>query len=271
MRVCDLPRYQTVSLFGSEEVPVDVAFVLDSSSMASDLSLAMRAARGLVNQLRTGDRAALIDVKSTFRIPQPFTPDLDGLVTAVEALRAAGSTAMYDGLYAALREFQRERRKNPETRRQALVLLSDGLDNTSHVTFDDVAELARQLDVTIYTIAPRNSALVPRATALWPSDSVMKGNYAIRALARETGGLPFFPATAGELDAIYGAIGRELVSQYALGYVAPPVGHEAVFRRISVRVVPPAEGTARTRSGYLARRAAGAIRGRDARASTGQQ
>jgi hypothetical protein len=85
------------------------------------------------------------------------------------------------------------------------------------------------------------------------------------------GGLSFFPATAGELNALYGAIGRELISQYALDYVAPPAGHEAVFRRISVRVVPPAEGTARTRSGYLARRIPGAIRGRDARANTEQR
>ena len=239
---------QTLSLFGSEQVPVDVAFVLDtSSSMSLDLPLVKQAARGLVSTLRAADRAAVFEVNETVGNPRPFTDDHDEVIAAVDGLKARGSTAVYDGLYTSLREFQRERRLHPELRRHALVLLSDGLDNASHVTFDDAAELARQLDVTIYTIALRQELL----SLLSPEQR--QANYAMRALARETGGQAFFPAKAAELEAIYASIARELVSQYALGYVASTPGNRGAFKRVSVRLLPPAEGRARTRSGYLAR------------------
>ena len=243
---------QTLSLFGSEQVPVDVALVLDtSSSMGIDLPLVKAAARGLVSRLRVGDRAAVVDVKQTIRLPRPFTDDRGQVFTALDALRARGSTALYDGLYTSLREFERERRQGADLRRQALVLLSDGLDNASHVTFDDVADLARRLDLTIYTIALRGAVA---SAPISQQDVVRKADYAIRALARETGGLAFFPAKAAELEAIYGTIARELVTQYALGYVASTPGNAAAFRRITVRVLPPGKGTARTRSGYAALR-----------------
>ena len=151
---------QAVSLFGNEQVPVDVALVLDtSSSMSLDLRLVKEASRGLVNRLRAGDRAAFVDVKQSIRLPQPFSEDRDQVFAAVDALRARGSTALYDGLYTSLREFERDRRRRSETRRQALVVLSDGLDNSSHVTYDDVAEVARRLDVTIYAIALRSAVV----------------------------------------------------------------------------------------------------------------
>jgi Ca-activated chloride channel family protein len=239
---------QTLSLFGSEQVPVDVAFVLDtSSSMSVDLPLVKQAARGLVSRLRAADRAAVFEVSETVGNSRPFTDDHDQVIAAVEGLKARGSTALYDGLYTSLREFQRERRLHPELRRHALVLLSDGLDNASHVTFDDAAELARQLDVTIYTIALQQQVL----SLLSPEQR--QANYAMRALARETGGQAFFPAKAVELEMIYASIARELVSQYALGYVASTPGDRGAFKRVSVRLLPPAEGRARTRSGYLAR------------------
>jgi Ca-activated chloride channel family protein len=242
---------QTLTLFGSEQVPVDVAFVLDtSSSMGTDLPLVKQAARGLVSKLRAGDRAAVVDVKQTVGMPQPFTEDHDMVAAAVDALSARGSTAVYDGLYTALREFQRERRMHPEVRRKALVLLSDGVDNASHVTFEDAAELARQLDVTIYTIALRPAS---PASSFAQNETVRQADYTMRSLARETGGLAFFPLKAAELEQIYSAIARELVSQYALGYVASSPEKRAAFKRVSVRVLPPAEGRARTRSGYVAR------------------
>jgi VWFA-related protein len=245
---------QTLSLFGAHEVPADVALVLDTSgSMGMDLPRVKRAAQGLVSQLRPDDRAAVVAVKDAIEMPQPLTADHAHVIEALDRLRARGSTAMYDGLYTALRDFERSRRKNPETRRQALVLLSDGFDNSSHMTVDDVSELARRLDVTIYTVTLRNGREALPKRGVDQSDDELNANYAMRSLARDTGGLAFFPMDAGQLEAIYGAIGRELISQYSLGYVPSSSASSQAFRRVSVRVLPPAQGTARTRSGYLAR------------------
>lgn len=251
-----------LALFGSEQVPVDVAIVLDTSgSMVTALPLAKKAADGLVSQLRAGDRAEVVDVKGSVGIPQPLTEELTGVVAAISGMSASGNTAMYDGLYTTLRGFAHERRSEPGVRRQALVLLSDGLDTTSHVGFDDVLLLARQQDVTIYTISLRD----PVSTILSQQrDSIQQAAYAMRALATETGGLAFFPSTAQELEAIYATIARELTSQYALGFVAPPAGSHDTFRHVIVRVLPPARGTARTRSGYVPRSPAMAARSANA-------
>jgi Ca-activated chloride channel homolog len=242
---------QPIALFGSEEVPLDVAFVLDtSSSMKNDLPLVKKAALALVALLRAGDRAAVFEVKTIIGVAAPLTTDRNVITVAVNRLYASGSTSIYDGVEAALRELEHERSASREMRRQALVLLSDGFDSGSEVSFGDVARLARQLDVTIYWVA-LGSATESSSLSPFEPEDVGTFNNALNSLARETGGLAFFPRRADALEGIYASIARELVTQYAVGYVAPDSGPQGVFRHLSVRVVPPAEGMARTRSGYV--------------------
>jgi Ca-activated chloride channel family protein len=239
---------QSVSLFGGEDVPIDVGLALDTSdSMINALPAVKRAARAVVEAFRPGDRGAIIDIKDTIRIPQPLTEDRARLVSAIDALSAKGTTALYDGLYTTLREFERERRQRHEIRRHALVVLSDGVDTTSRLRFDDVTELARTLDVTIYTIALRDASAIEKNER-----PIQRAAWEMRTLASETGGLVFFPTTAAELPRIYDTIARELTSQYALGYVSSTPRLDGAFTRVALKLLPPAQGIARTRSGYLA-------------------
>jgi Ca-activated chloride channel family protein len=247
---------QPLSFFGTGEVPVDVALVIDASaSMGRDLPLVQKAASGLVRTLRASDRGTVVEVKDAVRIPQPLTSDRAQLETTIHNLRASGSTALYDGLYVMLKEFDRARRQNHEVRRQALVLLSDGLDNTSHLPFEDVMELARRVGVNIYVIALRGEAA--RMARANQDNAVLHAEYAMRTVARETGGRAFFPRAASELTAIYNAIGVELASQYELGYVPVTPGATGTFRRVAVRMAGATAGAARTRSGYYATLSAG--------------
>jgi hypothetical protein len=104
--------------------------------------------------------------------------------------------------------------------------------------------------VNIYVIALRGSY---RPAPGLPRDLIAeRASYTMRALAQDAGGRLFLPTTAKELPAIYGAIARELASQYDLGYVSAKPGSDGAFRRIAVRVLPPTSATARTRSGYHA-------------------
>jgi len=240
---------QPLAFFASGDVPVDVALVIDtSSSIGPDLPLVQKAACGLVRTLRAADRAAVVEVKDTVRIPQPLTSNRGQIETTIRALRASGNTALYDGLYIMLREFDRARRESPDIRRQALVLLSDGLDNTSHLLFDDVMQLARRVGVSIYVIALRGQTVPLRRDE--QHESVLRADYAMRTVAHEAGGRAFFPRTAQELPAIYDAIALELASQYELGYVPVAAGADGGFRRVAVRLAT--HGLARTRSGYYA-------------------
>jgi Ca-activated chloride channel family protein len=242
---------QPLAFFASDEVPIDVALVLDTSgSMVLDLPLVQSAATGLVRRLRAVDRAAVVDVKQSARIPQPFTSDRASVETAIHSLSASGETALYDGLYVALKEFQHERKAATDVRRQTLVLLSDGLDNNSHLAFDDVLDLARRIDVNIYVIALRSAlADVPRRQQ---DGTILHADYVLNTLTRESGGRVFVPKSARDLSAIYTAIAQELSSQYELGYLPQRSAIEVGFRRVAVRVRPQTNALARTRSGYYA-------------------
>jgi VWFA-related protein len=242
---------QPVTFFAHTDVPVDVALVIDTSaSMRDDLPIVQAAATGLVRALAPTDRGAVIAVNDLAGFPQSFTAERDKLEGAIKRLTANGSTALYDGLYIVLREFQRERLKTPQIRRQALVLLTDGLDNKSRLSFEDVHEVARRADVNIYVISlPGETAATPRSSR---PGSMMNADYAMVTVAKETGGVIFYPKNVHELPAIYGAIARELASQYELGYMPAKPGGDGAFRRISVRVAPELNARARTRSGYYA-------------------
>ncbi len=244
---------QSLSFFASGQVPVDVMFVLDTSgSMSADMSLVRDSANGLVRALREGDRGAVVAVNTSVAIPQRLTTDHERIAAAINALAPSGTTAIYDALYIALRELARDRRQHSEVRRQVLVLLSDGLDNASHVSADDVADVARGAGVSIYVIALKGANISISGA---PRDlGAARAAYSMRAIARDAGGRIFHPTMATELPAVYGAIARELTSQYDLGYVPTKPGGDGAFRRIAVRVLPPTRAVARTRSGYHAAR-----------------
>jgi Ca-activated chloride channel family protein len=214
------------------------------------LPLVQTAANGLVRQLRACDRGAVVEVKDTAGIPQGFTSDQALISRAIRALTPSGSTALYDGLYIVLREFERERGAAAQVRRQVLVLLSDGLDNKSHISFDEVMDLARRVGVNIYVIALRGEVALMRRIDM--DESMLRAAYSMGAVARETGGRTIFPKSAHELPAIYTAIAHELASQYELGYVPVRPGGDGAFRRVAVRVPPRPNALARTRSGYYA-------------------
>jgi hypothetical protein len=84
---------------------------------------------------------------------------------------------------------------------------------------------------------------------------VRRAMWEMRALTFDTGGRAFVPSTAVELEGIYDAIARELVNQYTMAYVAPAASQKQTLRRISIRLLPSAQGVARTRTSYLANQA----------------
>jgi Ca-activated chloride channel family protein len=241
---------QPVSLFGSDRVPLDVAIVLDTSgSMASLLPLVKHGARDLLARLREGDRATMIEVKRGVEVRRELTRDLASVGSAIDAVGASGTTALYDGLYLSLRQFERERRLHPELRRQALVLFSDGYDTTSHLGFDEIAGVARSADVAVYTITPDYRYVSPLDPGF---DRRRNVGWEMRTLSRDTGGLAFFPAKAEDLKPVYDTIAHDLVNQYAVGYLVPRPDDSRKFRQVAVRLVPPVKGVARTRVGYAA-------------------
>jgi Ca-activated chloride channel family protein len=238
---------QNVSFFAASNVPLDLAILLDTSSSMSDKMATVRqAAIGFASHLRQGDRVAVLGIKDNTRTLHELDGDVQGACEAIRRTSASGSTALYNALYTTVRQMQKVHAADGEVRRQAIVLLTDGDDTTSLVTFDDLLVLAKQAGIAIYTIALRSP--YPQIGLTNQKDS-SESEFAMKSLAQETGARSFFPTDISQLAGVYSLITQELSSQYTLGYTSNNPRRDGAFRRILVRVDEPNMRT-RTRSGY---------------------
>jgi Ca-activated chloride channel family protein len=235
---------QEITQFNRSNLPIALSLLIDSSaSMEQRMENAQEAAIGFAKRIRPQDLAQVVDFDSRVEIKQGFTNNVDQLEHAIRSTSAGGSTALHNAVYISLKELAKVRAKNPdEIRRQAIVVLSDGEDTSSLVSFDEVLDLAKRSETAIYTIG-----LLPRET------SALKGfreaEFVLRQLAQETGGRAFFAKQIEELKDVYGQIADELSSQYSMGYASKNPKRDGAFRRIVVQVDRP-NMTARTKRGY---------------------
>lgn len=247
-------RRQPICLFTREEWPITLVVLIDSSdSMNVVLPVAKAAARRLLGVLGPGDRAQVAQFSRRLTVRQDFTSDRSALDAAVEAIRIDGETALYDALYISLKDLV-ARRKNGELERRALVVLSDGDDTASMITDDQVLDLARQAEVSVYAIGLRQAPEFDR-----PADPLP--TYFLTTLARETGGRAFFPSQLDDLKGTYDRIATELRTLYGVAYVSSNPARDGSWRRIQIRTLRP-NLLVRHRAGYYAPGAARVAHGR---------
>jgi VWFA-related protein len=238
-------RPQKVDLFERANTPLAVSLLIDSStSMIRELPLAQKAASDFVTRLKPGDVAQVVDFDRRVEVLQKFTADRAALERAIYGVSARGSTSMYNAIYIALRELG-ALAKPPagEVRRDVIVVLSDGEDTSSLVTYDHVLDGAKRSQSVIYAIGLGFGAAPVRREAVHP-------DFALRTLAQETGGRLFLARDGTSLSDVYSAIADELASQYVLGYTSTNSSRSG-WRQVSVRIARPSTA-ARTRTGYYA-------------------
>ncbi len=239
---------QDVSYFAATNVPLDLAILLDTSSSMSDkLATVQEAAVGFASHLRSGDRVTVVSVKDSARVLHDLNGDVAGACEAIRKTSASGGTALYNSIYTTIRQMQKVHASDEgEFRRQAIAVLTDGDDTTSLVTFDDLLAVAKQAGIAIYTIALKSHYPTILLGAMKEN---AESDFAMKALAQETGARSFFPTDISQLAGVYSSITQELASQYALGYTSNNSKRDGGFRRIFVRVDEP-NVRARTKSGY---------------------
>ena len=235
---------QELTFFNRTNLPIALSLLIDTSaSMEQRLPIAQEAAVGFARRVRPQDLAQVVDFDSRVEIAQGFTNKAEDLEKAVRATSAGGSTALHNAVYISLKELAKVKAKNTdEIRRQAIVVLSDGEDTSSLVSFEEVLELAKRSETSIYTIG-----LQPR------EQGALKGfreaEYTLKQFALETGGRSFFVQRAEELKDVYGQVAEELSSQYTMGYASKNPRRDGAFRRLVVQVNRP-NVTTRTKRGY---------------------
>ncbi len=236
---------QELTFFNRANLPIALSILLDSSaSMEDKLATAQDAAIGFAKRLRREDSAQVIDFDSRVQIIQAFTSSVPDLENAIRRTNAGGSTSLYNAIYIALKELKKSRAASSEdVRRQAIVVLSDGEDTSSLVSFEEVLELAKRSETAIYAIGIRSREVGQITKGFSEADFVL------RQLSQETGGRVFFARQINELANIYGQIADELSSQYTIGYTSKNPKRDGAYRRLIVRVNQP-NATARTKQGY---------------------
>jgi Ca-activated chloride channel family protein len=237
---------QDLIFYNKTSLPIALSILIDTSaSMESRLPIAQEAAIGFARKLRKQDLAQIVDFDSRVEIASDFTNNVVELERAIRATTAGGSTALHNALYISLKELAKVKAKSQdEVRRQAIVLLSDGEDTSSLVSYEEVLDLAKRSETAIYAIG-----LQPKDAPL--SKGFREAEFVLRQFAQETGGRAFFPARAEELKEVYGQIADELSSQYSIGYASKNGRRDGGWRRIVVQVARP-NAIARTKRGYYA-------------------
>ena len=237
---------QTDLFSKSDDAPVSFTILLDSSGsmgLVGKMDGAREAVRALVQQRLPGDDFSLYVFSSgEVREVVPFTADTRRLLAAVDSLEPHGRTAFYDALAR-----MPDRTLLGRNGSRAILLLTDGIDNASELTRDDLAALLEGVDVPVYPIGLRSPG-VPIAPPPGATPEAMLNLDILAHVARLSGGLLSIVDGAAQLPPAIARIEKDLRTQYLMGFT--PTGAGPVrYRRISLKLSGPARPV-RVRAGY---------------------
>jgi Ca-activated chloride channel family protein len=187
------------------------------------------------------DKAFVVGFDVTPEVTQNFTDNTEALSRGVRALRPGGGTAMYDALYFACRDKLLKEPRNDGPVRRAIILLSDGDDNMSHVTREEAIDMALRAEVIVYTISTNITGGARRT-----------GDKVLERIADATGGRAFFPFQLNDVANAFVEIQAELRSQYALSYNPSDLRTDGRYHTIEILAQNHKGLRVRSRRGYYA-------------------
>ena len=221
---------QTIVSFSSEEAPLSVGLVFDiSGSMGNKLHRARQAAAQFFKTANPEDEFSLVQFNERPEMVVDWTRNTEEIQNRLAFTQAKGRTALLDGLYLAMNLMKKAR--NP---RKAVLVLSDGGDNSSRYTESEIKNLVREADVQVYAMG-----IFEPVSGRQRSAEEMAGPGLLNELAEQTGGRHFPVDNLNELADIAAKIGVELRSQYLLGYVSSNQNKDGKYRRVEVKLVQP--------------------------------
>jgi VWFA-related protein len=224
---------QTITHFASEDIPLEVVAAIDiSGSMGPAMPKVKVAVKEFLGEVPTQDKVTLLGFNDNiFTLTRKATDPAERM-KAVDRLAPWGSTALYDVLLRGVEILGRQ------TGRKTLVVFTDGEDQGSHATINDVERRMQSSDITLYMIAQG------RGVTMEPLRKVME------RLSAPTGGRAIFSDSIDELHTAFADLLDELSNQYLLGYQSTNSRRDDAWRRIKVDVDGHHE--VRARQGYRA-------------------
>lgn len=236
------PASEIRSFHSENDLPLQVGLLVDASNSVRDrFKFEQEAAIEFLNQTVRPkyDKAFVVGFDVTPEVTQDFTDNTEALSHGVRELRPGGGTAMYDALYFACRDkLLKQNQSGPV--RKAIILLSDGDDNQSHVTREESIEMAQRAEVIVYTISTNITGMR------------RSGDKVLERIADATGGRAFFPFQLNDVANAFTEIQDELRSQYALSYKPADFRTDGRFHTIEILAQNKKGLKVRSRHGYYA-------------------
>jgi Ca-activated chloride channel homolog len=221
---------QDVLQFSSEDSPITVGVVFDASgSMGAKLQKSRQAVAQFFKTANPEDEFFLIQFNDRPQLVVPLTSSTEEIQNQLTFTNAKGRTALLDGVYMAMKTMRKAR--NP---RKAILILSDGGDNSSRYTESEVRNAVREADVQVYAIG-----IFEPMSGRGRSPEELSGPGLLQELAEQTGGRHFPVENLNELPDVAAKIGIELRNHYVLGYTPKNQERDGKYRRVKVSLKQP--------------------------------
>ena len=220
---------QKVSYFSKQDSPVSVGLVFDSSgSMANKIRESAEAAAAFFKTANPQDEFFLVEFGEKPKLMMPFTSDSDQIYKKIARFKAFGRTSLIDAIHLALVQM-----KNARNSRKAIVILSDGGDNRSRFTRQEIKSALLESETQMYAMGIFDS--------LKHTPEEKKGPQLLDELAVQSGGRLFTVDRIDDLDTVSATIGTALRNEYLLGYVSSNPSRDGKYRqvKVTVDVLPP--------------------------------
>lgn len=226
--VYDDKEVEDITFFSDDDAPLSIGVVFDLTGSMSGEKV-KRAKDALSHFFETSldkDEYFLITLQSGRAfLTMDRTRDSKAILEKLTFVQTKGNTAFYDGVYLAAEKVQRGTYP-----KRAVLVISDGQDNNSRYTFNDLRKMLKESDVAIYSIGIEESG---------NGSLALEGSGILDEISGVSGGKAFFPTSNAEMDDIFEQIALELRHQYSIGYKPKEFKPDGRWHHIKVKVIPP--------------------------------
>ncbi len=226
-QVFDGKQQQEIRHFSSEDAPVSLGILLDlSGSMVDKLERAKEAVVEFCRTANPQDEFFLISFSDTPRLVVDFTSRVEDIQSTLLTAATKGRTSLLDAIYMGMNKMQQARHA-----KKALLIISDGGDNRSRYTQNEIKSLVREGDVMIYAVGTYDRNFQTAEEQLGPE--------LLSDIAQATGGRAFTLDNPNYLPSVAEHIGMELRNQYVIGYRPEQAPHDGKWHKIRVKMSIP--------------------------------
>jgi VWFA-related protein len=246
---------QKLSVFNHADIPVTMGIVIDDSgSMREKRQAVNAAALTFVNTSNPQDQVFVVNFNDVYYLDTPgdFASNIEDLKSALDKIDSRGGTALYDAVYASLDHVKLGNRD-----KKVLLVITDGEDNASRYSFEELLRYAQKSNAVIYTIGLLGSE-EPGGLFKIHGGSAHRAAKILDKIAEVTGGQAYLPKSLDEVAGTCEQVAHDIRNQYTLAYYPSNTKKDGSFRTVRVDAFASGSHTklaVRTRPGYYAPKA----------------